>query len=359
MLGLRQPILGIVATVLVMIVSLALISLFDFPTFAGWMSYGLMCLIPAQIVIGVTWGTNLPSFAAKQYQPIKGILLTLTSGLVGAIVVPASLATAGGNIKPPTPMLMHVTITSVVITFWAAIVFGGWPFKAIIKNELYAGLAMLVTCYVLNYAFFRILFDYAFMQGAPVYVASLDPHGLFSALNALVFEVSFLIGLFMLAAFDVWPLDRFPGLMKQPVLGLVWTLIALAIDGLAFWIGIGVLKTDVMTFLITAPVPYIFGTIVVLNMFQNSLFQKLTQPLKGIANVIAVIVIGTALAQLYRVLAPTISGTLHAGPPTYDFEIWTASALLAVTFPFLIFFAEFFKFWPLAKMERVSQKAAD
>ena len=35
------------------------------------------------------------------------------------------------------------------------------------------------------------------------------------------------------------------------------------------------------------------------------------------------------------------------GPPTYDFEIWLASALLSVTFPLLIFYAEIFKFWPL------------
>ncbi len=62
----KQPVLGIVATIIVMAVSLALISFFDFPTFAGWVSYSLMCLIPMQIVVGVTWGTNQPSFAAKQ-----------------------------------------------------------------------------------------------------------------------------------------------------------------------------------------------------------------------------------------------------------------------------------------------------
>jgi hypothetical protein len=358
-LGLRQPFLGIVATLFVIIVSLTLISLFDFPTFAGWVSYALMCVIPAQIVIGVTWGTNLPGFAANQYQPIKGILLTITAALIGLFVVPTLLATSGGNVTPPTPMLMHATITSVVVTFWAAIVFGGWPFKVIIKNELAAGLAMLAACYAVNYVFFRIFFDYAFMQGAPVYVASLDPRGLFSALNALVFEVSFLIGLFMVAAFDVWPLYKFPSLMKQPVLGIVWTALALAIGGFAFWIGVGILKLDVMAFLVTAPVPYIFGTIVVLNMFQNSLFQNLTQPLKGLANVIAVIAIGSALAQVYRALAPTISGSLHAGPPTYDLEIWTASALLAVTFPFLIFFAEFFRFWPLANINQAGEDPTD
>jgi hypothetical protein len=44
-----------------------------------------------------------------------------------------------------------------------------------------------------------------------------------------------------------------------------------------------------------------------------------------------------------------VTGVLKSGPPTNDFEIWLATALLGVTFPFLIFFAEFFKMWPLVK----------
>jgi hypothetical protein len=60
-------------------------------------------------------------------------------------------------------------------------------------------------------------------------------------------------------------------------------------------------------------------------------------------------VIGLLLTALYGVLAPTVTVTLRTGPPGYDFEIWLASALLAVTFPFLIFIAEFFKLWPLQR----------
>lgn len=347
----RQPALGIVATVLAMALALAFISFFDFPVFAGWVSYLLLCLIPMQIVIGVTWGTNQPALAARQSQPAKGALLVLTTLIVGAVVASLNLRIAGGNVTPPSPMLMHVAIVSVVFTFWAAIIFGGWPFKALIKNEVAAGLAMLVSAYALNYLSFQIFFDYGFMQSAPVYVASLDPHGMFNALNALVFFVTFLVGLFTMANLDLWPLTKFPGVMRQPVLGIVWTLVALAIGGIAFWLGVGVMGMDAMAFLVTVPVPFIFGTIVVLNMLQNSLFGKLQQPVKGIANVIAVIVIGSALAQLFRALAPTVTGALTAGPPTYDLEIWIASALLGVTFPFLIFFAEFFRFWPLSKAE--------
>ncbi len=41
-----------------------------------------------------------------------------------------------------------------------------------------------------------------------------------------------------------------------------------------------------------------------------------------------------------------------ARPPAYSFEVWLASALLAVTFPFLVIFAELFQFWPLSGRSR-------
>jgi hypothetical protein len=334
-----------------MVASLAFISLFEFPIFASWVTYLMICLIPMQIVVGVTWGANQPAFAAGQKQPLKGMLLTALTIVAGAIVAPAYLSLAGGNITPPGPVPSHAIIVSVVVTFWAAIIWGGWPFRALIKSELAAGLALLVSCYVVNLLFFRLFFDYAFMQGAPVYVASLDPRGMFMALNALVFYVTCLSVMFLVLSFDLWPLTKFPAVMQQPVLGIVWTLVCLGLGGLAFWIGVVVMRMDVMTFLLAVPIPYIFGTIIVLNMLQNSLAGKLTQPVKGLANVILIAIIGTALAQLYRALAPMVTGALTSGPPTYDMEIWLASALLAVTFPFLIYFAEFFKFWPLSKSE--------
>jgi hypothetical protein len=68
---------------------------------------------------------------------------------------------------------------------------------------------------------------------------------------------------------------------------------------------------------------------------------------KGVLNVLAVVVIGGGLAWMYGRLAPMVTGEVRPGPPTYDFEIWLASALLSVTFPLLIFYAEFFQFWPL------------
>ena len=101
--------------------------------------------------------------------------------------------------------------------------------------------------------------------------------------------------------------------------------------------------------MVRVPVPFIFGSIVVLNMLQGSLFASQQQPAKGVLNVIAVVVIGQVLSRMYGALAPMVTGPVSPGPPTYDFEIWLASALLSVTFPLLIFYAEFFRFWPLRK----------
>jgi hypothetical protein len=347
----KQPFLGVAAAILVITVSLGFISLFDFPTFGGWVAFLMTCIIPMEIIIGVAWGTNRPAFAARQKQPVKGILLAALTVAAGIVVAPTYLAIAGGNLTPPGPVPSHAIIGSVIVTFWATIILGGWPFKPLIKNEIAAGLATLVFAYVMNLLLFRLFFDYGFMRDAPVYVPALDPHGIFTALNVLVFYVTFISIMFLMLSFDLWPLTKFPAVMQQPVLGIVWTAICLTLGGLVFWIGVHVMQMDVMVFLVTVPIPYIFGTIIVLNMLQNTLAAKLTQPAKGVINAGLVAIVGTGLAQLYRALSGTVTGALHSGPPTYDMEIWLASALLAVTFPLLIFFAEFFKFWPLTKSE--------
>jgi hypothetical protein len=231
------------------------------------------------------------------------------------------------------------------------IMWGGWPFTALIKNTLLAGVVLVAACYAVNYLLFRFFFNYEFMRGAPVYVPSLDPHGMFNAWYALVFYMAVIGVMFLMLHFDLWPLTKSASLMKQPMLGLVWTLIALVVGGAAFYLGVYVVGMDVVAFMIRVPVAFIFGTIVVLNMLQASLFAKMTQPLKGIMSALAASVIGVALSLAYGDLAPTLTGQLSAGPPGYDFERWLASALLGVTFPLLVLYAEFFRFWPLQRAE--------
>ena len=141
----KQPLLGIVASLLVIVFSLGFIALFAFPTFGTWVAFLTICFIPMQIITSVTWGCRHPGFAAARPQPLRGILLTLLALAVGAIVAAVHFSTVGGGINPPTPMLAMCIIASVVITFWLAIMWGGWPFNKLIKHPVGAGFAILVA----------------------------------------------------------------------------------------------------------------------------------------------------------------------------------------------------------------------
>jgi hypothetical protein len=172
---------------------------------------------------------------------------------------------------------------------------------------------------------------------------------LFDAWSVTAFAVTCLTIMFLLLHFDLWPFTRFPTLMKQPVLGLVWTIVSLALGWGLFALGTDVLGMAAPTFMVRVPITFIFGSIVVLNMLGGSLFGRVAQPLKGVLNLLTGAVIGAALSWVYAMLGPVVTGQLESGAPSFEGEIWLASAFLAVTFPFTAYFGDFFQMWPLKK----------
>jgi hypothetical protein len=342
-----QPLLGLLASALAILVSLVFVGLFDFPTFVGWVSFYMLAVVPVQIVVAVVWGAN-PSFVAGLRQPAKGVVLLIVTALVAGVITPVVWQFVGEGASPPGPIPSQYAVVVVPTTFFLAIAFGGWPFTTVVRNRIAAGLLLLAAAYLITYALFRGFFNYEFLKDAPVYLQS-APHGTFNGVAALVFYVTMLAGMFLLLHFDLWPLTTSPGLMKQPVLGVVWTLVAAAVGAVVMWVTLGRLALDPMYVLTRITAPFIFGTIVVLNMLQNSLFARARQPLKGVANAIAAAVIGGGLAQLYgRVDRLLVGMELPSGAPGYEYELWLVNALLSVTFPFLIFYAAYFGFWPFA-----------
>jgi hypothetical protein len=333
-------------------VSLGFIAIFALPVFTTWVAFLLICTIPTLILISVTWSGKLPGAVAGRRQPVKGILFLALAAAAGALVAVIHFTAVGGSIAPPVPMLSMCIVTTVIVAFWFAIIWGGWPFSRMTHHPIIAGLLMLAAAYVVNYLFFRLFFDFAFMRGAPGYDAVLDPRGLFNAWDAQVFSVTAISAMFLMLCFDLWPLTRVPALMRQPVQGVVWTVLVLAIGAAAIAVGTGLFHADLPVFMVQVPIPFVFGSIIVMNMLQNSLFARFTQPLKGLLNAGAAALIGVALATVFSVLEPLLSGRTPSGPPAYSFEVWLASALLAVTFPFLVIFAELFQFWPLAGTRR-------
>lgn len=341
-----QPVLGLVASAIVIAMSLAYVAMFDFATFVGPVSFFMLCLIPAQIVI-VVLAPN-PPFAVRLRQPLKGLVILLATVAAAIVITPIALQLAGEGIEPPGPIPSHFVVIVVPTTFFLAIIFGGWPFTKLTRNGGAVAVLALVASYAITYAVFRIFFNYDFMQGAPVYLAS-APQGLYNGVMALVFYVTALAGMFLVLHFDLWPLTKFPAVMKQPVLGIVWLLVSFVIGAVIMWITTGPFGLDPMYVLTRVTAPFIFGTIIVLNMLQNSLFAKMTQPLKGFANALAAAIIGVVLAQIYGLLSPAIAGPLPSGAPGYEYDVWLVNALLSVTFPFLIFYAAYFNYWPLMK----------
>jgi hypothetical protein len=343
----RQPLLGLACSAIVMVIALGFISLFDAATFGSWVAFVALCFIPMQIVVGVIWGAN-PPFAASLTQPLKALVLIAVTAVVAAIVAPAIVFTIGEGVSPPGPIPTHYAIIAVVFTFWLAIMWGGWPFTALVKAPVPAGLLVLVAAYAVTYVAFRVLFDYEFLEGTPVYLAS-APRAAYMAILPLVFLVTHVAAMFFVLCFDLWPLTTSPAVMKQPVLGIVFTLVTLALTSLAMYVGVSVMGTDPMVFLAGVTVPFIFGAIIMLNMMQNSMFGMFSQPLRGLANVAVAISFGVGLSSVYRYLAPSISGPMLSGPPGYELEIWLANALLGITFPLLVFKGVFFDFWPLKR----------
>jgi hypothetical protein len=343
-----QPWLGITATALVIVVALAFIAPLSWATFGGWVAFAMMCAIPFAIVVGVHWHGEHPPALARLRQPARGLAYLALTVVVAAVVAVGLWATIGGAVSPPVPMLAQATILSVVVAFWMAIMWGGWPFS-LIRNRLVSGLALLVAIYVLAAVLFEVLFDYAWLRGAPVYVASLDPGGLVNAWDATVVAVTALAVMFLTLHFDLWPMTKSAGVVRQPVLGVVWTAVALVIGVAAYYLGTRTFGMTPPGFLVTVPVPFIFGSVVLLNMLQGSLFGGRSQPAKGVLSSVTAMAVGTVLALLYRLVMPLVTGDLTSGAPTFDAELWLANALLAVTFPFLAFYGDYFQLWPLAK----------
>src|SRR5664279_3931165 len=139
---LKQPVLGIVATVLIMGISFGFISLFAWPTFAGWVSYAIMCAIPTTIVIGAFWKSEVPVSIARRPQPLSGALYLALAAALASVVALVHYLTVGGGFSLLTPVLIQAIIVSVVVAFWLTIMWGGWPF-ALIKNRVVAGLSLL------------------------------------------------------------------------------------------------------------------------------------------------------------------------------------------------------------------------
>jgi hypothetical protein len=343
----RQPGVGLLGTAIVSIVSLIIISLLDFKTFTGPVAFVIMTIVPAQLLIGMIWHGEHPKFAAGEKQPVKGFYFLGFSVVAGALLGIAMVVGIGGGMWPPTPMLAMYEIFSVIVAFWVFGIWQAWPVTAIVKQPFVAGIIALILNYLIAYGIFCLCYDFSFMAGAPVYVEAQDPKGLFNAWHVQVFGISTIAALLLLVNFEMWPFTRSPALMQQPVFGIVLSLFCVLVGGGSYYLFVHVMNMDVADYMVRIAITFIFGTIIVQNMLQGSLFASNPQPLKGMLATAHAALLGFIMFTIFEIAAPSLSGEMTSGPPTYQFEIWMASALLGITFPLLIVAVDFFGLWPM------------
>ncbi len=351
----KQPLLGIVSLIVVVIISLGFISLFEESTFSSWVAWLFMSLVPMQLVMAMVWQTNYPAPLASMSQPLKGLVMTLITIVVGLSLASLTYHLVGKG-HGITPMLIMYSILVVVVTFWYAALWHCWPVTLFTSNPLIIGLSALAVAYLGAYIIFQTLFDFSFMQGAPVYFADADPGGLFMAWSPLIIGISTVSAIMLFPLFEGWPVRA----IKNPTLAvLTSTAIAVALGGLLYFTCTMVLGMDQVRYMVLVPISFIFGTFVPLTFFQGGLLTNMEQPPKGIVLVLLCMVAAFILQRIYLYMGPIVSGPLAAGPEgNYQQELWLANALLGLTFPMLVILLDYFQFWPLASKQHAANDSS-
>ncbi|OPY65814.1 MAG: hypothetical protein A4E57_03033 [Syntrophorhabdaceae bacterium PtaU1.Bin034] len=351
--GVKQPLLGLLATFVVLFIAFGLIIWFETETFLTWAGYLAMTLIPFSIIIGMVWQTNYPPPAAKMEQPLKGIYLLLINFIVGVLVAAWSLKTVGGNAAPPTPFLVFFTIMTVIMTFWCVVVWQCWPATGIKGDHpAFVGFGTLIVSYALAWILYKTLFNFGFAKGAPFYSVALDPGGAFNAWVVLSFFLTALAVILAWAELDFWPLSlippKAPAFGRQPIWGIVVSLLVIVISLIvqSIFLSAGM---DVVVYAVKVPICIIFGEFIMLLLFQTSPVQTVRQPGKGIVLIVLSVVLSVVMYHLYSWFSFLVAGSLPSGPPAYVLELWLATALLSFTFPVIATYTGAFNYWPLTE----------
>lgn len=349
-----QMVRGALATSLVITISLMLCVSISPKLLLGWGTLIPVALVPAQIVVSQFWRGQYPIRIASLRQPFSGLTylgLTITAGY---LVAWASWSTVGGGISPPTPFTNMFLILSVSVTLWLVIVFQAWPLSMLSKHAGIVGTLLWLAAYAITYGLFRTLFNFGFLKDSPAYFSQLDPAGVFMAWIPLVFSIASAMVLLSLVLFDFWPLSllikRIPLFGKQPLFS-VTALTLIAILTSTTWIFfIDWLQMDLVVFLVRVCVSVIFGQFILLVMLEGVPWITLAQPWRGCFLAGAATLLGMLVYPLYRSVASHFFD-MPSGQPTYVLELWIASAMLAITFPLMVLFAGYFKFWPLPQLK--------
>jgi len=347
--GLCQPLLGIMATGAIITTASLFISIFSEPVFSSWIAFLLMCCVPVQIVCGLVWGCSYPEMLTTLTTSKRGLLLTIMTIAGGLVIAAIIFSVIAQGVTPPGPQHNIFIITFIVVMFWVVAAFNCEPLASFIKKPLPLGLAVLLLCFSIACVIFYFGMNFQFIAGAPVYHAHMDGKGAFMAfdlLTTLVTSVAFIMAFIQM---DFWPVKIMPG-SDSKAGHILWTTLLLVILAVSLrYLFVSILGMDQIVFMTMIPIPFIFGTFIVLNLFQGSFYPNLTGATKGFAFCATSALFATVIYPLFSFIGPLASGVMTSGAPSYQLDFWVANAMLSVSFPLIVAYSEFFQHWPLQR----------
>lgn len=353
----HQPWRGICGLAIVVAFALTFTSIFSEHVFNGLFTLLSVTTVAFLVMVGLGWKAQYPSTHGLP-QPWKGLLLLSFCGIVGTLAGYAVMNFLAGGVAQP--FIITYAIITVITTFFLVIAFGLWPYNKLPAG--FAGWLTLITAFVLTWFIFQ-LFNFSLLSfptgtnpsaiapvpfyatGGPLAAfAGLAPHGPIPWEIALAGYFWAVVWLFVCANLGMWPFCKSPKLMGEPVLGIIITVLSLVLGALVTYIAVGPLSIEPLSFLLVG-VCWIFGILVMMILFQMWPGRALPQPLWGVVNLALAACIGVASYFVYTVFAQWHFG---AAAGKYPIDIFTlAGMMLAVTFPAMAVFSDFFDFWPM------------
>lgn len=340
--------LAVSTLLLVLIIAMGLMYSVAEPFLGTWVAFFCISWVPSQVLIGIWMQQQYPGPIYRLAQPWRGFAYIMLSLLLGAIFAALTFYLVGGGISLPRPPLIHFAIVSVVVTFWFAIVWNLWPLNKPNVHPLWKALILYSVAYLVGYMLFGALFNFDFLKLTPLYDASIDPGGWFSAWYSVSFLVTTVAMIFTLVLLDFWPVNVMVRADQVCGSALLSSLLIVSLSAVVYYVAIVELKWDPVLYLVHGPVTYIFGVFVPLSLYQGKLLMGIAQPYRGLSLIGLSLVSGYVLNRIYFLFADQIlMADMASGAPGYALELWAANAMLAFSFPVLVAITDHLEFWPM------------
>ncbi len=347
----KQPWRGLFALAITVILAFIITAIFDIGKYTGIVGYYIMSCIGMFIVLGVYWKGRCLSLDLPQ--PFKGMLLLALAMLIGLVICYGWISFLGQGMLHPY-VTIH-TIMSIITMFFLLFAFNFWPFN---KLSLPAGgFLFIIAAYAIALLLIQ-LYDFSvlsypaglnpspveavpfYQEGGPL-AALPAPFGLFLWEHGITFALWAVSFLWSFALLGMWPFNQLK--IQQPLWGLIVTVVCLALSGIAFSIGVYLLKIEPLTFM-SYGVSFVFGILLTFTLFQmwpGSSWGPVTGGFVNLAFSVIVAIVG-----YYSIRAFCL---WHFGDAMVypDSVLAINTMMLAVLFPLWAAYGDLFDFWPL------------